>query len=80
MKALRHFYFILGDKLWGEYGSHDAFNPDKGWWTNSYLAVDQGPIMVMIENHRSGLLWDLFMSAPETQIAMNKLSFTSQKH
>ena len=80
MKALRHFYFILGDKLWGEYGFCDAFNPDKGWWTNSYLAVDQGPIMVMIENHRSGLLWDLFMSAPETQIAMNKLSFTSQKH
>ncbi len=80
MKALRHFYFTLGDKLWGEYGFYDALNPDKGWWANSYLAVDQGPIMVMIENHRSGLLWDLFMSAPETQIAMDKLSFTSQKH
>lgn len=80
MKALRHFYFILGDKLWGEYGFHDAFNPDKGWWTNSYLAVDQGPIMVMIENYRSGLLWDLFMSAPETHNTMNKLGFVSQKH
>lgn len=80
MKALRHFYFILGDKLWGDYGFYDAFNPDKGWWSNSYLAVDQGPIMVMIENYQSGLLWDLFMSAPETQNAMNKLGFISQKH
>ena len=80
MKALRYFYFTLGDKLWGDYGFYDAFNPDKGWWSNGYLAVDQGPIMVMIENHRSGLLWDLFMSAPETQNAMNKLGFISQKH
>ncbi|MCK9451264.1 MAG: Ig-like domain-containing protein [Bacteroidales bacterium] len=79
MQALRHFYFILGDKLWGEYGFYDAFNPDKGWWTNSYLAIDQGTTMVMIENHRSGLLWELFMSAPETQNAMDKLSFSSQK-
>ena len=80
MKALRHFYFILGDKLWGEYGFYDAFNPNKGWWANSYLAIDQGTTMVMIENHRSGLLWELFMSAPETQIAMDKLGFSSQKY
>ncbi len=80
MEALRHFYFILGDKLWGDYGFYDAFNPDKGWWANSYLAIDQGPIMVMIENHRSGLLWELFMSAPETQNAMDKLGFSSQKY
>ncbi len=79
MEALRHFYFILGDKLWGEYGFYDAFNPDKGWWTSSYLAIDQGTTMVMIENHRSGLLWELFMSAPETQNAMDKLGFSSQK-
>ncbi|MBZ0242646.1 MAG: Ig-like domain-containing protein [Bacteroidales bacterium] len=80
MEALRHFYFILGDKLWGEYGFYDAFNPDKGWWTNSYLAIDQGTTMVMIENHRSGLLWELFMSAPETQNAMDKLGFSSRKY
>ncbi|MEX2602552.1 MAG: glucoamylase family protein, partial [Gracilimonas sp.] len=77
MDAIRHFYYVLGDKLWGEYGFHDAFNPTEGWWANSYLAIDQGPIIIMIENHRSGLLWDLFMEAPEVQSALNELGFTT---
>lgn len=77
LAAMRHFYFILGDKLWGEYGFYDAFNPGQGWWANSYLAIDQGPIIVMIENYRSGLCWNLFMSAPETQQAMTKLGFAN---
>lgn len=77
MKAIRHFYFVLGDKLWGEYGFYDAFNPGEGWWANSYLAIDQGPIIVMIENGRSGLCWELFMSAPEVQEAMIKLGFSN---
>jgi hypothetical protein len=78
MQAMRHFYYVLGDKLWGEYGFYDAFNPDEGWWADQYLAIDQGPIVVMIENHRSGLCWDLFMSAPETQAALTKLDFTTK--
>jgi len=76
-QAMRHFYYILGDKLWGEYGFHDAFNPTEGWWADSYLAIDQGPIIVNIENYRSGLLWDLFMDAPEVQSALDKLGFTT---
>tara|TARA_R110002124_G_scaffold89692_1_gene229305 strand:+ start:29967 stop:32042 length:2076 start_codon:yes stop_codon:yes gene_type:complete len=76
MEALRHFYYKLGDKLWGEYGFYDAFNPTESWWANSFLAIDQGPIIVMIENHRSGLIWDLFMSAPEIQTAIDTLGFT----
>jgi len=78
-KAMRHFYYVLGDKLWGEYGFRDAFNPTRGWWADSYLAIDQGPIIVMIENYRSGLLWDLFMAAPEVQAGLNKLDFTTAK-
>jgi hypothetical protein len=77
MQAMQHFYSILGDKLWGEYGFYDAFNPGQGWWANSYLAIDQGPIIVMIENHRTGLCWDLFMSAPEVHAAMDKLGFSN---
>ena len=77
MQALHHFYYTLGDKLWGEQGFYDAFNPGQGWWANSYLAIDQGPIIVMIENYRSGLCWDLFMSAPEVQAAMIKLGFSN---
>jgi hypothetical protein len=76
MDAIRHFYYILGDKLWGEYGFYDAFDVTEGWWANSYLAIDQGPIVCMIENHRTGLLWDLFMSAPEVQQGLTKLGFT----
>lgn len=76
MNAIRHFYYILGDRLWGEYGFHDAFNPTEGWWATSYLAIDQGPIICMIENYRTALLWDLFMSAPEVQAGLDKLGFT----
>jgi hypothetical protein len=76
MEAIRHFYYILGDKLWGEYGFYDAFNPSNAWWASSYLAIDQGPIIIMIENHRSGLLWDLFMSAPEIHTALDRLDFS----
>ncbi|MCU0369198.1 MAG: Ig-like domain-containing protein [Cyclobacteriaceae bacterium] len=76
MKAMKFFYYNLGTKLWGPYGFYDSFNLTSGWYANSYLAIDQGPIIVMIENHRTGLLWDLFMSAPEVQAATTKLNFT----
>jgi len=75
MKALKFFYYTVGDRLWGEYGFYDAFNLTDGWIANSYLAIDQGPIVVMIENYRSALLWDLFMSAPEVQSAKSNLGF-----
>jgi hypothetical protein len=76
MDAIHHFYYLLGDKLWGEYGFYDAFNVTAGWWASSYIAIDQGPIIVMIENYRTGLLWDLFMSCPEIQAGLTKLGFT----
>lgn len=77
MKALRFYYYTLGDKLWKEYGYVDAFNLTDGWFANTFLAIDQGPIIVMIENHRSGLLWNLFMSAPEVKAGLRKLGFQS---
>lgn len=76
MKAMKFFYYQLGDRLWGPYGFYDAFNITEGWFADSYLAIDQGPIVVMIENHRTGLLWELFMSAPEVQDGLTKLGFT----
>jgi hypothetical protein len=75
MKALKHFYYELGDKIWGEYGFVDAFNESQNWYAKSYLAIDQGPIIVMIENYRSGLLWKLFMSCPEIQQGLQRLGF-----
>ncbi len=77
MKALRHFYYDLGDKIWGDYGFTDAFSESHNWYAKSYLAIDQGPTVVMIENYRSGLLWKLFMSCPEIHRGLKKLNFES---
>jgi hypothetical protein len=79
MRALRHFLGPLGGRLWGEYGLRDAFNESKGWFAESYLAIDQGPIVCMIENHRSGLLWDLFMACPEVAAGLDTLGFDSPR-
>lgn len=74
--ALKFFYYTLGDKLWGPYGFYDAFNLSTRWFADSYLAIDQGPIICMIENYRTGLLWNLFMSNADVKQGLNKLGFT----
>jgi hypothetical protein len=76
MNAIRHFYYILGDRLWGNYGFYDAFDVSSGWWGDSYIAIDQGPEICMIENYRTALLWSLFMSSPEVGTGLTKLGFT----
>lgn len=76
IEALKFFYYEMGDRLWGPYGFYDAFNVTESWYADSYLAIDQGPIILMIENHRSGLLWSLFMKNPEVLSGLRKLNFT----
>ncbi|MEI7661580.1 MAG: glucoamylase family protein [Bacteroidota bacterium] len=76
LKAIHQFYYSLGDRLWGEYGFYDSFDLTEGWWADSTLAIDEGPIICMIENYRTGLLWNLFMSAPEVNAGLTKLGFT----
>lgn len=75
MAVMRNLYENLGDKVWGPYGFYDAFSETEGWYPEKYLAIDQGPIAVMIENHRSGLLWKLFMSHPDVQQGLERLGF-----
>ena len=75
MAALRHFLSAHGDKIWGRFGFTDAFNETRDWWAKTFLAIDQGPIVVMMENYRTGLLWKLFMAAPEVQAGLKKLGF-----
>ena len=77
MNALKFFYYKLGNKIWGSYGFYDAFSLKDLWFANSTLAIDQGPIIVMIENYRSGLLWNLFTSAPEVKNGLRRLGFTA---
>ncbi|RYG09817.1 MAG: beta-glucosidase, partial [Chitinophagaceae bacterium] len=61
IKVIRHLYEDLGDKVWGKYGFYDAYSETDNWYPKRYLGIDQGPMVVMIENYRSGLLWKLFM-------------------
>jgi hypothetical protein len=77
MDALKFFYYKLGDKIWKQYGFTDAFSLKDRWFADSYLAIDQGPIIVMIENYRSSLLWNLFASCPEVKNGMKKLGFSA---
>ena len=78
MAVIRHLYEDLGERMFGEYGFYDAYNPslpEDKQVVRHYLAIDQGPIVVMIENYRSGLIWKLFMQAPEIQTGLERLGF-----
>ncbi|MBL0883165.1 MAG: beta-glucosidase [Chitinophagaceae bacterium] len=77
MAAMKNWYLNKKDQLWGPFGFYDAFSETENWYLPRYLAIDQGPIVVMMENYRSGLLWKLFMSCPEIQTGLKKLGFTS---
>jgi len=78
MEALEFFYYELGDRLFGKYGFYDAFSLEDDWFPQKYLSIDQGPIVVMIENYRTGLIWDLFMRNRDVQNGLKKLGFTWQ--
>ncbi len=73
MRAFKHFYRDLGDFLWGEYGFYDAYNPTLNWVSPIFMGLNQAPITVMVENYRSGFIWDLFMSNEDVRNAIDKL-------
>lgn len=73
--ALRGFLQTQGARIWGRYGFTDAFNIGRDWFADTFLAIDQGPIVVMIENYRTGLLWKLFMSVPDIRAGLARLGF-----
>ncbi len=75
MAAIRFFYYVLGDSLWGQYGFRDSFKPAAKWFASSYLAIDQGPEIIMIENYRTGLCWNLFMSDENVRKGLTRLGF-----
>lgn len=76
MRVMRKLY-SMGDRVLGPYGFYDAFSETDNWYPQRYLAIDQGPIAVMIENYRTGLIWKLFMSHPDVQAGLKKLGFDS---
>ena len=79
LATLKHFYRDLGSKVWGIYGFHDGFNQTENWYEEVYMALNQAPITVMAENHRSGLIWRLFMSNPEIRPALEAIGFKADR-
>lgn len=74
MAALKNYYFNCGKFLWGEYGFYDSFSPEQNWCSGIFMGLNQAPIVVMIENYRSGLLWKLFMQNDDIKNGLQKLS------
>jgi hypothetical protein len=75
MRALEHYYRDLGARLWGIYGFRDGFNLTENWFEDVNMGLNQAPIVVMIENYRSGLIWKLFMANPEIGPALEAIGF-----
>ena len=79
MEAFKHYYRDLGAQLWDIYGPRDAFNPTQNWVSPIYMGLNQAPIVVMIENYRTGLVWKQFMSNPEIGGMLQKLDAVTRQ-
>ena len=80
-ESIRFIHYLrdsIGDKVWGKYGFYDAYSETENWYPQRYLAIDQGPIVVMIQNYKDAFIWNLFMNAPEVQDGLKKLQFRSK--
>jgi hypothetical protein len=75
LKVLKNLYYNYGEKVFGRYGFYDAMSPQADFFPKRYLAIDQGPMVAMVENYRTGLGWKLFMGAPEIRAGLDKLGF-----
>lgn len=78
MMALKYFYRSRGENLFGRYGPYDAFNDNLGWVQDGYIGIDQGPVIIMIENYRTALLWETVMNDPDVKAGLDKLGFEYQ--
>ena len=79
LACLKHLYLTHGKRLWGEFGFKDALNLSRDWYSDQYLAIDQGPIIAMIENARTGLCWRMFMANPEIAPTLKAIGWESTK-
>ncbi|MBZ5655077.1 MAG: hypothetical protein LAO56_07330 [Acidobacteriia bacterium] len=79
MAAFKHYYRDFGGQMWDVYGPRDAFNQKANWVSPIYMGLNQAPIVVMIENYRTGLVWKNFMSNPEIGEMLKKLDAATEK-
>ena len=74
---MRYFHADVGNGIWTDWGFTDAFCISRNWYSKDHVAIDQGPMLAMMEKFRSGLLWRLFMQAPEIRDGLDRLGFKS---
>ncbi len=79
MAAFKHYYRDLGAQLWDIYGPRDAYNPEQDWVSPIYMGLNQAPIVVMVENYRTGLVWKNFMANREVGAMLHKLDAVTAK-
>lgn len=77
--ALRHMYDTYREKIWHRYGFRDAFNLRHDWWDPDVLGIDQGPILIMAENHRNGRVWDVMNRSKILQRGLNRAGFAPMR-
>ena len=75
--TLHYMYDNLGAGLWGPYGFRDAFNLDQVWWDTDYIGIDEGPIIIMIENYRNQAVWNRFMMNPDVVTGLQQAGFAN---
>ena len=66
----------MGARIWGKYGYYDSFNLTANWVNDDYIGIDQGPMLIMIENFRTGLVWNYVMKDPVIREGLEKLGFS----
>jgi hypothetical protein len=74
--ALRYMYDTYKNQIWMQYGFRDAFNLNQNWWGPDVIGIDEGPIIVMIENYRTGRVWNCFMQNADIQRGLQKAGFS----
>lgn len=75
LPVIRNLWNNYRAQLWSTYGFRDAFNPGAGWWDTDVIGIDQGPIIIMIENYRTGKVWERFMNNPDVQRGLQAAGF-----
>ena len=79
LAALKHYYRDLGAQVWSIYGFRDALNLEQNWYSGITMGLNQAPMVVMIENYRSGLVWKEYMANMEIRKALQDIGFRSAK-
>lgn len=69
-----------GARLWGKYGYYDSFNLTAGWVNDDFIGIAQGPMLIMIENFRTGLVWHYVMRDPVIRKGLQRLGFSYLKY